>query len=293
MKRRRKYRDIIKHISTLQMTQPDREGEMTGEDIFADLTQGRGSSLFLGTYSRRGILFALKKLGILAELEARGLDNISVEIDTSEPFRHRLRLCHREAGTEYLVVEAVLRRGTFSFPDSITVPLSRQRYDILVVEWLLLQNPLRPFTEERPRLPGQDHPGLGLMEETGEILYWVGRRARADGVLMVPKYLHAAYVYSQDFLFVSPRFQALMERADRQLFRKYPMARVAWAIEEGAVFNRRDASTLTWTPSEMILPVSKALQGYFYSNAYRTQVGRSKQEFDFALVHNASEVGVP
>lgn len=111
MKPRRKYRDIVKHISTLQLTQPDDVEEMTDEDLFRDLTQPRGSSLFLGTYSSRGILYALKKLGILDQFKARGLDNISVETDTSKPFRHRLRLYHREPGRDFLLVEAVLKRG--------------------------------------------------------------------------------------------------------------------------------------------------------------------------------------
>ncbi|MFQ6676016.1 MAG: hypothetical protein ACE5LH_06680 [Fidelibacterota bacterium] len=293
MKRRgRKYRDIVRHITTLQLIEPDDVEQMTDEDLFSDLTEGRGSSLFLGSYSRRGILFALRQLGILEHLAAQDLDDISAHVDTSDPFRHRLRLVHRENGQDYLVVETVLRRGTFTFPETVTVPLSRKRYDILVVEWLLLQNPLKTFNRDRPRLPGQDHPGLGLAREANEILYWVGRRAGADGVLIVPNYLHTAYFYSHDFHFVDPRFQAMIEEVTRLLFQKFPLATVAWACEKGEILNRRDSTVLTWTPSEMILPVSRALQGYFYSNLYRTRVSELKGDFDFVLVRRPSEVAL-
>jgi len=283
VRRKRKYRNIISRITTLQLAQPDEINDFTDVDIFTDLTQGRGTSLFLGQYSKRGILFILGKLGILYLLKKKGLTNISVEIDTSRPFQHLLRLIHTIRNQKYLISEIVMRRATFSLPEEIKGLMEKKLYDILIIEWILLQNPIDLFSRQRPQLPGQQYPGLNMTSEAFEILYWIGRRTRGDGVLVVPNYLHSAHIYTRDFFFVNPRYQALITAIQQNLLKQKRLDQVAWAGDEEKIFNRKNNSYLKWKPSEMILPVSRSMNDYFYSTYYRSQVSKFQNDFDFVL----------
>src|SRR5258707_15533746 len=47
--------------------------------------------------------------------------------------------------------------------------------DVLYVEWLLLQNPRMPFGGRLAPLPGQDHPGLGMLSELAGGLLLIAR----------------------------------------------------------------------------------------------------------------------
>jgi hypothetical protein len=63
----------------------------------------------------------------------------------------------RNAGpADQLLREAVLERGT--------VEAAR----VLYFHWLTLRNPAAGLLAERPRLPGQEVPGLGLAREVAE-----------------------------------------------------------------------------------------------------------------------------
>ncbi|MEE9165871.1 MAG: hypothetical protein V3U24_00195 [Candidatus Neomarinimicrobiota bacterium] len=252
-------------------------------DLFTNLAHGRGTFLFLGQYSGRGILSALDKLGILAQLRQRGLYNISVEVDTSRPFQHLLRFFHTETGEEHLICEVVVRRAFFSLPEGIRLGKSTKPYDILIVEWLLLQNPLGKFTKDRPQLPGQEFPGLGLSSETFEILYWISRRLKTDGVLIVPNYLHSAIMYSREFLFVDPHGEAMLKKIKRGLLKTTDLTQVTWACHEEKILEQGKNRYLKWQPSEMILPVSKTMNDYFYSMYYRSQISMHMSDFDFSV----------
>jgi hypothetical protein len=91
------------------------------------------------------------------------------------------RLClHGWAGgEEHLLIEVVLEKRRIAGADA------------LYIHWLSLRNPRARFSEVRPRLPGQDVPGLGLASETVKLLTIMARRlglaavvydARADAV---------------------------------------------------------------------------------------------------------------
>ena len=283
MKRKRKYRNIISRITTLQLALPDEVSDLTDIDLFIDLTQGRGTTLFLGQYSKRGILFIFEKLGILTQLKKMGLTNISVEIDTSRSFRHLVRLIHTEQRQKLLISEVVIRRASFFLPEEIKHLMEKKQFDILMIEWILLQNPLDKFSRNKPQLPGQEYPGLSMSSETFEIFYWIGRRTRADGILVVPNFLHSAYIYSRDFFFVNPLYQAIGQSIRQNLIRSEGLAQVAWAGHERKIYNRKNNSFLIWEPSEMILPVSRSMNDYFFSTYYRSLVSKFQNDYDFVI----------
>lgn len=242
--------------------------------MLRDLDSHRTTSLFLGQYSKKGILFAFERLGLLQELTRIGLHRISIKIDTTDPFRHFLRIYHYDASESQLITEVVTRKGTFSLPKETKYKKAKSIYHILIIEWLLMQNPKGVFTKERPHLPNQEFPGLYISSAVLEIFYWMGRRMKSDGVLIVPNTLYTGMIYSKEFHFVDAKYEALMLRIKKNLLKKKNFAQVAWASEEGKVIYHHNNKQFTWKPKEMILPVSRAMNDYFFSRFYRTGVLR-------------------
>jgi len=283
MARRWKYRNILRHISSLELIQPDNDNRLTDEDFYLDLSANRGTSLFLGQYSRRGSMFVLERLGLFSYMAELGLDNPAVHIDTSQPFRHLFRLMHADENRELLITEAVMREGTFKFSRGKDRQKSKEIFSILALEWLLMQNPLGTFTYRRPQLPSQEYPGLGLAREAFEIFYWLARRRKVDGVLIIPDSLHTAIIYSREFLFPDPQYQAMILQVRQTLLRRRNLAQVSWACQEQKITNVVYGSTFKWEPSEMLLPVSKRLHDYFYSRRYRRNVTRQRDKYRFEI----------
>jgi hypothetical protein len=281
MVQRRKFRNILSHISSFELIQPDNDNQMTNKELYLDLTASRGTSLFLGQYSSKGILFILQGLGILSRLEKFGLDSISVEISTSQPFKHLLRLTHHWQEKKLVIAELAVREGTFGLDDSSGKEEKQLSYSILMVEWLLIQNPLGHFSRAKPQLPGQQFPGLGMAGEVCEILYWMARRRNSDGVMIVPDSLHAAVIYSVEFRFADPRTAAMLKRIQKQLIRRRGLAQTAWACQEGRIINTVLGETFVWRPAEMIIPASRRMRDFFHSKQYKTKFRRHLADYDF------------
>jgi len=75
---------------------------------------------------------------------------------------------------------------------------------MLVIHWLVLSSPDGTFSVDRPRLPGQEKPGLGLLNPTLALLKSLARELSVDGVLDVPDHFHTALFYSRAFLYLDP-----------------------------------------------------------------------------------------
>src|SRR4029453_19687251 len=87
----------------------------------------------------------------------------------------------------------------------------------LVLYWMVLQNPRASFTLERPRLPGQDHPGLGAREPLYVMLTSWATAWGKDALLNVPEYFHNAVFYTARFRFLEPAEQGRFEALRRVL----------------------------------------------------------------------------
>ena len=64
--------------------------------------------------------------------------------------------------------------------------------ELVAIDWLLLQNPRESFSARRPRLPGQEHPGLGLLRDFMGWLVVVCETHGLDGVYFVSAHYHVA-----------------------------------------------------------------------------------------------------
>ena len=284
--RPRKFRNIARHISPLLLTQDNNQSVLSDSDIYNDLSSSRGTERFLGLFSKLGIQFALKKFGVFDVLKNSGLQQPEIVLDTKDSYRHKLQIIHRNDDKTLLSGELVAQRGIFAHPVLPGIKPEKNQLDLILVEWLLLQQPEKSFSRYRPQLPGQEHPGLGIGQLVYETLYWAARRDGADGVLIIPNYLHTGLFYGRQFLFTDPALEGLIYYIEKYLLRKYKLDQLTWACSEGQLIEKRSGEIFEWQPAPMLMPVSPILKDYFSSPEYSRLVQESRQEYRLFINHD-------
>ena len=153
---------------------PDRSassGLLTAADLEEALgLGGEHRNLLLHYYTASGLEHSLYRYGLLGFLERIGYGPFRVRVDRADPGGDRVRLLGEAHGGEHLLIELILQRRRVAGSD------------VLFVHWLSMRNPLARFSGARPRLPGQEVPGLGLAREMGELLALMARRLALAGV---------------------------------------------------------------------------------------------------------------
>ncbi len=275
--RPRKYRNLVKHLSDYLFITDDEDNGFSQNEIFHDLSSSRGTSRFLGYYSTRGIDLGLKIFGIYDKLDKLGLSKPEIQLDTSDTFVHKLTLLHTVQNKQIPSAELCLRRAPITLPDQV-----HTKTDCLVVEWFLLQNPIKPFTRRRPQLPGQDYPGSGLSMIIFEILYWMARRFNLDGVLLVPNYLHTGILYGRQCAFLDPARQGQLLSLTDSLH-NVPLDQLSWACAEGQLLEHKSDVIYTWIPAPVVQPVSRKLKDWFFNPNYSKIMRETKTNFSVRI----------
>lgn len=197
----------------------------------------------LGFYTAEGLEQALFRYGILDQIERLGYEQLTIAIDRVGS-GDRVRLFGRITGNldrprrPELLVEAVLDRCTIGGAE------------LLCVAWLTLRHPRARFTEQRPKLPGQDVPGLGLAREASELFEQTANRLGLAGVALSPAHYHVAYAARERVKFVDPARQGRFEALMRDLSSKGSLLEITTAIDQGRV--RLNGAVYRWEPSEMV-----------------------------------------
>ncbi len=235
--------------------------------------------LFLGRFDEAALRAELAEAGMLRGLAERGYDDVAIQTEY-QGGEHRLRVDSASGGPS--LVDLRLAEGTTLADEPL---LRRHGLDVisfLSIHWMSLQDPARDFTMERPRLPGQSHPGLGLGRPLIErVLRWATQWGK-DGLLNLPEYYHNAFFYSKAFSFIAPVRQGRFEALRRDLALVH-VAQASSAVEQGRVIEEPWGAPLHWEPGEMIVPVSDSVRGYLESAEYRTAVARAKDGARFRL----------
>ena len=166
---------------------------LTESDISGGIGGEARRSLFLGSYSHHAVELTLEWTGILDRLRQKGFAHPVVDIDLDNPGGHTIRVFADSRMIETLV-ELRVRRDRRSIPE----------FEVLNLEWLLLQNPRADFPTGRPRLPGQNHPGLGLMSDIMSLLVLICDQLHLDGIVFVPSQYHLAVQGSRFLRVLAP-----------------------------------------------------------------------------------------
>ncbi len=279
---RQQYDEIYHQLSRaeLQKGSAGLEDLSVGPDLF-----GRDDR-WLGFYTREGVRIALEKYGFLRDLEHLGFSEVRIETDTDNPDRHLFRLWSKRPDIDEPLIELTVGRNFLHPRSKLTDRLSDRPLPVLSVDWLLMQNPTAEFTAQRPPLPGQAYPGLGVGAQVLELLRNVCRRLNLAGMTSVPSYFHNAHFYESEFFHFDPIYEGKFQALRRDLLSALndSICAASWALKWGFVHDHHRPDTpFKWFHELMVDPISEPLQKYFNQRDYRRDCRRSARDCRFHL----------
>ncbi|HEY6322472.1 MAG TPA: hypothetical protein VJA16_13030 [Thermoanaerobaculia bacterium] len=227
----------------------DADWELSFEDLLPNLGGPQRPRRLLGACSRQQLELMLERTGLLERLRQLGFPRPALEFDLEHPGGETVRVLAGPDDRDELLAELRLRIDRRSAPGLA----------MLRIEWLLLQNPREPFTPARPRLPGQEHPGLGMLRDAIALLVVACERLQLDGVLWVPAHFHTAAQGRRAGSFLHPEDEGTFRALERAVA-GLPLPAAAFAVEQGRVIDDATGAPFAWRPMPVVVPVSDRLR---------------------------------
>jgi len=269
---------IGEHMASARLRRLDDDVLLDSDQLMGDVAD-RAAPLFLGHYSVDGVEYALTRYGLWGRLLERPSGPPRVEITGVGESVQTMRILEGPDGDSLVELRAGLVSG-----DQKTEALPRTDQPWLNVEWLCLQDPQASFTERRPQLPGQDHPGLREGREVAELLLIMGWRLGCAGLLAHPAWFHNAVMYRIHFRFLDPAEEGQM----RALLRAWRASGLrlggfSQAVEAGRVVDAQGAP-LKWAPGVVVAPLMAEAE--FQDDAWE-RVAKKGSEAHFEVLPSA------
>ncbi len=252
-----------------KITNESLEGEewITNEDLADAL--GMPSSRhyrLLEFYTAEGLEYALFRYGLSDHVRRLGYGTPHVVIDQAS-VGDRMRVFAEGAGVEHLIAELVVEKQ------------EADGASVLYIHWLTLRHGMATFASERPQLPGQEKPGLGLAREAGEMLLRMAERLGLKGVMLRPAWYHIAYAMRVDFRFVDPARQGRFEALIRAM-EGIPLREATQLVAQELV--EMDGNTYTWEPEPMVYWLEPR-------DADRTTIEQERDKVHFSIKQRIDE----
>jgi acetoin utilization deacetylase AcuC-like enzyme len=270
-----RYRRMARDIAPHELT-GDAPGDgaddwgLTADDIAPVMGGMRRPHRALGYYTRQGLELAFERTGLFDRLRTRGFEDPVLDLELGNPAGDTIRL-YGDRQRRELLMEVRLRIDRHTAPGLA----------LLRIEWLLLQNPRAVFTPQRPRLPGQRHPGLGMLQDIMALLVLACDRLQLDGLLFVPSHFHTI-AQGKNLRFLSPEDEGLI-RAVRAALDGLPLTEASAAVIEGRVVDAQTGQPFEWTPRPMVLPVTERLRALVQGEEYETKAAETAAGRRFVL----------
>ena len=267
-----RYRRLAREIAPHELTgdAADDDWGLTADDIAPVMGAMRRPHRLLGYYTRQGLELLFERAGLFDRLRSRGFDEPSLDLELGNPAGDTVRMVGDRERRE-LLMEVRLRVDRHAAPG----------LSLLNIEWLLLQNPRAAFSPERPRLPGQRHPGLGMLQDIMALLILVCDRLQLDGLLFVPSHFHTIS-QGKNLRFLNPEDEGLL-RSVRAVLSGLPLVEASRAVIEGRVVDARTGRAFAWTPLPMVLPVSDRLREQVQGDEYERLAAAAAGRHGFVL----------
>ncbi len=274
----RRFRRIRETLDAADLTsEPDIYAwTLTDEDLVGILPGAPRETRFLGYFSKHGVELLLERFGIFDLLRMRGYKYPSVTVDLDHPLGQTARI-FGDADHEWLLMELRVNRNQQVVPGN----------EVLVVEWLLLQNPRAHFGPYRRPLPGQSHPGLGLLKEVFSWLVVVCEILELDGLYYSPSSYHVAAQSHHLVRFLHPEHEALY-RAFEMALEGIDLAGASRAVADGRVVDAAADQQVSWEGYPMVLPVSDRLHDLVFGEEYEARVAAELARLDLEVVDGQS-----
>lgn len=261
-------------LSTSERLDPSKlsGGPLMSEEEVAEALgmSRRGEHRLLGYYSKEGLEYALEKFGILEHLRRLGYQQLHIELDSAGTGdRARLKGVDEASGQPVELVQLEVQRKAVAGGN------------FLFINWLALRNPRAHFSPARPKLPGQDVPGLGLAREMTQMTLLMAKRLTLDGVAFRPSWYHMAYAARYDgSRFHDPKRQGRFEALVRDL-RQMNLLDATIAVAEGKV--QLNGQPYQWEATEMVHWLEPA-----HTEADRAQIIEERDRCRFTLTTGSS-----
>ncbi len=279
----KKYWQVAKKLTTAQLQKENSGQSFLMEEDFFNIDIGkRGHSFFLGYYSKAGIELALEKYDVKKILREKGFEKLVLNLDTNDPYRHRLTVYDKIQESDKMLFELILKKERIQIDMPFKTDLNGKTFETIAIEWMCMQNPYKDFTPAKPILPGQRFPGLGMASKAVELLIIISWRLKLAGLVNIPQHFHNACLYSKVFYYIDPLDQAKMLAMIRDT-KIYPLEKVAWAMEYGAITDLNTGQPAEWFVSKQIIPLDSQLKKLFNSRAYRQLVKKEVQNYKYKL----------
>ncbi len=245
-------------------------GQIDLSSAFEDLYISNDAKLFLGRFSEKDMYSKIEAIGLLKHLKAMGFSVIHMDIDRDENYINYLKLYWEDKTPENLLLDLRVSEHTF-IPDKqfFEEGFRIEPYNMILIEWLSAKNPRAVFDNNRPQLPGQSSPGLGILKYCFQLLYNISSEVFKDGFLDIPTYMHSAIMYSKEFKFFDPVQEAILRAAKRDL-KGYSLADISWGVITETIIDVHKKQPAVYDPGEQIHYVSNRMKEYFESKLYVT-----------------------
>jgi hypothetical protein len=244
--------------------------------------------LVLGRYRGADLLALFAEAGVLEAIEGRGFSEFSFDIEGSGTALLHARLTASKEGARHALLDACLTElrlhgGGVDCASMRSAPGA----DLLVVYWLREQDPTAEFDPRRPRLPLQEHPGLGVLRRAFRVAVRLAVDLGKDGVAALPKFLHDAAIFyrSRLFLFLDPceqgRFEALLRDLEALPFGERTLALVGDAVRD------ESGALVRWKPGLQVLPLTTRLADWFHSPEWQRACRKAFDQARFTWKEDA------
>jgi hypothetical protein len=251
-------------------------------ELLFDLTGENPENRLFGRYGPVELRDRLDASGLLAGLSERGYPDPVLRLSCADPSDQRICLYAGEETRERLLLEARLQLSSFHPRRPIGPFTEASSFLMLVIHWLVLSSPDGTFTVDRPRLPGQEMPGLGLLTQTNTLLKVFSRELSVDGMLDVPDHFHTALFYSPTFCYLDPEEEGRFLAIARDLS-GIPLALVSDAIQEGCLVDRKTGVPFPWPVADQVMALHGPLRRFLRSSSYREARNRALADHRFVV----------
>jgi len=251
----------------------DADWELSFEDLLPNLGGPQRPRRLLGACSRQQLELMLERTGLLERLRQLGFPQPALEFDLEHAGGETVRVLAGPDGRDELLAELRLRIDRRSAPDLA----------LLRIEWLLLQNPREAFTPARPHLPGQEHPGLGMLRDVIALLVVACERLQLDGVLWVPAHFHTAAQGRRAGSYLHPEDEGTVRALERAVA-GLPLPAAAFAVEQGRVIDDATGAPFAWRPMPVVVPVSDRLRRQLAGEEHRRRADAAAAAHAFRLL---------
>lgn len=255
-------------------------------DLTNTLYHHESSALLFGLFEAQTVIADLENEGVLETLRQRGYKNFRGDSSSHVKYEDRFRLlAEHECDSGQCLVLFDVRTHTSH------IDWEGGQIQVLYWDWLEFQDPKGVFEPDRPPLPGQEHPGLGVFREITQLLDRYVSQTPAEAIVAIPEYFHNAWLYSRSFQFLEAPVEGTFRALIRDLM-PAGLSRASHAVDQGEVLDQ-DGQIFRWQPHQQVCPLNEITGSYFTKPDYLESVKESEsRSFRFSETQE-SNLGDP